>query len=80
MSQSRKASLIESLVNVFSGYVLAILTQIAVFPFFGIYISLGENLLIGIIFTAVALARSYFLRRFFNRITVKFHKENDNGR
>jgi len=66
MSQSRRMSLVESCVNVAVGYGVAVLAQIAIFPVFGIRISLGDNLLIGAFFTVVSIGRSYALRRAFN--------------
>lgn len=68
--QSRWMSLVESLTNIAVGYGLAVLTQILVFPLFGLQASLGENLLIGGIFTVVSLVRSFALRRIFNRFSV----------
>jgi hypothetical protein len=65
--QSRMMSLVESVTNIAVGYAVAVLTQIAVFPMLGIHASLGENLLIGVVFTCVSLVRSYALRRLFNR-------------
>ena len=67
MSQSKKHSLIESLVNVTVGYGIALATQMLVFPLFGIHISLQDNIVIGLLFTVVSIARSYALRRLFNR-------------
>jgi putative effector of murein hydrolase len=61
-------SLIEAVTNVAVGYVLAVITQIVVFPWFGIQPSLGENLAIGSIFTGISLLRSYALRRLFERL------------
>ena len=66
--QSRKFSLIESITNVLVGYCVALLTQIMVFPLFGMAVTLGDNLKIGAIFTVVSIIRSYVLRRVFNRI------------
>lgn len=66
--QSRRMSLIEAVTNVVIGYGVAVLAQIAVFPLFGIHASLPDNLLIGLVFTAVSLARSYALRRVFNAV------------
>lgn len=63
-------SLVEATTNVVVGYVLAILTQIVVFPWFGIEAELGEHLAIGMAFFCVSLARSYLLRRLFEQITV----------
>ncbi|PVZ48627.1 DUF7220 family protein [Thalassobacter stenotrophicus] len=68
MTQSRRLSLIEAITNVAVGYVLAVITQIVVFPWFGIHPSLGENLAIGSIFTGISLLRSYALRRLFERL------------
>jgi hypothetical protein len=39
-----------------------------VFPLFGLEAALGEHLAIGMAFVAVSLARSYLLRRLFERI------------
>ena len=54
--------------NVAVGYGIAVATQVAVFPLFGLHASLADNLAIGAVFTVVSLARSYVLRRVFNRI------------
>ena len=68
MTQSRRLSLVEAITNVAVGYVLAVITQIVAFPWFGIHPSLGENLAIGSIFTGISLLRSYALRRLFERL------------
>lgn len=66
--QTRTQSLIESVANVAIGYVVALAAQLAVFPALGIAVSLEQNLLIGAIFTVVSIARSYCVRRLFNRM------------
>jgi hypothetical protein len=63
--QSRRQSLIEASANVVVGYALAVLTQIVVFPWFGLRVSLGDNLAIGAMFVMISLLRSYTLRRLF---------------
>ena len=68
MTQSRRMSLIETLTNVAVGYALAVVTQIVVFPWFGLHPSLGENLALGAIFTAISLIRGYALRRLFEAV------------
>lgn len=68
MKQSRRMSLIEASSNVGIGYGVAVLAQIAVFPLFGLHVSLSDNLLIGALFTAVSVARSYAVRRIFERM------------
>lgn len=65
--QSRKQSLIESVVNVLIGYVVALLSQLAIFPLFGVNLPLTDNLLISAFFTVVSIVRSYIIRRMFNR-------------
>lgn len=67
MSQSRKHSLLESLVNVAVGYGIALAAQLLIFPLFGIHVSLQDNIVIGLLFTVVSIVRSYALRRMFNR-------------
>ena len=66
--QSRGMSLLESFANVAVGYVIAVGTQMLVFPLFGIHTSVSDDLLIGLIFTVVSIARSYTLRRVFNHM------------
>lgn len=65
MKQSRWMSFIESLTNVAIGYGVAVLTQVGVFPLFGLHASLSDNLLLGGVFTMISIARSYLLRRLF---------------
>ena len=67
MKQSRTMSLIEAVANVVVGYVLAIATQIVVFPWFGIKTGLAEHLGLGLAFVGVSLVRGYLLRRLFER-------------
>lgn len=67
MSQSHRMSMVEAVTNTAVGYAVAVATQYAVFPAFGLRVGFVENLGIGLIFTAVSLARSYALRRLFNR-------------
>ena len=70
MTQSRTMSLIEAATNVVVGYVLAIATQLLVFPWFSIKATLQEHLVIGLIFVTISLARSYALRWLFDTIAV----------
>ncbi len=70
MKQSRLMSLVESATNVIVGYGVAVVTQILVFPVFGLHTTLGQNLAMGGVFTIVSLARSFLLRRLFEAIRV----------
>lgn len=69
--QTRRQSLVESIANVAIGYTVAIAAQLAIFPVFGIRISIGDNLAIGAFFTVVSIVRSYCVRRLFNRIGTR---------
>jgi hypothetical protein len=71
VNQSRWMSLVEAVTNVLVGYGVAVATQWAVFPLFGLNATLQENLVIGLIFTAVSLVRSYLLRRAFEGLRVR---------
>jgi len=68
--QSRRASLIESALNILIGYGVAVTAQCLIFPLFGVQLPLSDNPLIGVLFTIVSLIRSYWLRRLFNFLHV----------
>jgi hypothetical protein len=55
--QSRRMSLIEAISNVAVGFLVALLTQVIVFPLFNIKVSLSEHLAIGGLFTLLCRAR-----------------------
>ena len=67
MSQPRRWSALESVANVAIGYGVALVAQLAIFPIYGLHPRIGQNLAIGLWFTGVSLARSYAIRRLFNR-------------
>lgn len=66
--QTRSQSMIESVANVAIGYFVAIGAQMVIFPAMGIRVELKDNLIIGLFFTAVSIARSYAVRRIFNKL------------
>lgn len=68
MKQSRSMSLVESAANVIVGYGVAVVTQILIFPIFGLHTTLAQNMKMGAIFTIVSIARSFVLRRVFEAI------------
>jgi hypothetical protein len=61
-------SLAESIANIAIGYAVAVASQIVIFPMFGVTMPLADNLAIGAYFTIISLARSYVMRRVFNRV------------
>lgn len=66
MQQTRMESFVESVFNIIIGYVVALVSQIIVFPWFDIHVPLSTNLWIGAWFTLISLVRSYIIRRWFN--------------
>ncbi len=69
--QSRKSSFIEAMINVVIGYVVSFIGQLLIYPAFGANFSLMDNVYIGLLFMVLSLARSYILRRFFNKLIHK---------
>lgn len=64
-------SLVEAVANVMIGYGVAVITQILIFPIFGLHTTLTQNLKMGAIFTVVSIARSFALRRVFEAIRMR---------
>ena len=60
-------SLIESFIDVGSGFLLAVLIQIFIFPLFDLYPSILDSVNIALIFTAVSITRSWLWRLIFRR-------------
>ena len=71
MKQSRLMSLVEAVANVVVGYGVAVITQILIFPTFGLHTTLAKYLKMGAIFTIVSIARSFALRRAFEAIRMR---------
>lgn len=70
MKQSRLMSMVESVANVIVGYAVAVVTQILIFPVFGLHTTLAQNFQMGAVFTVVSIARSFALRRLFEAVRV----------
>lgn len=60
-------SAVEAVTNTAVGYLVALITQLILYPLFSIEVRLDQNFLIAAIFTVVSLIRSYAVRRLFNR-------------
>ena len=74
MTQSRRHSLLESACSTIFGFGIALACQMVVYPLYGLHPSLGQNLGITGIFTAVSIVRGYGFRRLFNRFSS--HRRN----
>ena len=66
MSQRPLHSLVETLLNTASGFVLSMLAVAYLFPLVGVEMSGKQNFEATAIMTVVSLLRSYFWRRLFN--------------
>lgn len=79
-AQSKAVSLLESVVNVASGFALSLLLwQFVLAPWFGYEVTIVDNLQLTSVFTTVSIARGYLWRRFFERglhkwLARRFHK------
>jgi len=62
-------SFIESFIDVGSGFVLAILIQLYIFPFFELHPTIMDSIGIALIFTVVSITRSWLWRMAFKRYT-----------
>jgi hypothetical protein len=71
VKQTRLMSMIEAITNVVVGYGLAVVTQMLVFPVFGLHTTLAQNLKLGLIFTGISLIRSFALRRAFEAVRAR---------
>ena len=75
--QSRFDSFLETTANIAIGYLVAILSQLLIFPHFGINLPLSSNLLIGGWFTLISFLRGYILRRWFNGLHFRKAKSSN---
>ena len=66
MQQSRLGSLIEALFNVAIGFGINFTANLVILPIFGFNVTPADALGIGVFFTAISIARSYVIRRWFN--------------
>jgi hypothetical protein len=68
--QSLHGSLIETLSNTLIGYVITLAVQIVVFPWFGIFVPISTNILLGFVFVFISIIRGYVVRRVFERLRI----------
>lgn len=68
IGQSRKVSFLESFLNILIGISVAFAANAYFLPLFGFSISIEQNLYLTIIYTCISFIRSYFVRRFFNKL------------
>ena len=64
--QSKRESMVESLTNVFVGWLIGVILNLTVLPLFDYNITVVDSLWVSLIFTAVSVIRGYIIRRLFN--------------
>ena len=70
--QTKKGSALEVVLNIGSGFFVAMLTwQLIAAPLYGYEVTIVDNIGLTTIFTIVSVIRSYFWRRLFNHFIVK---------
>ena len=62
-----KRDIFESIIDVGSGFILAILIQLLIFPLFGLHPTILDSIGIALIFTVVSMTRSSIWRWWFRR-------------
>lgn len=67
MTQSRKNSMLEAVANTAIGFALSMVLQMIISAAYGLNTTIAIDLQITVAFTVLSLARSYVIRRFFNR-------------
>lgn len=67
MSQSRKSSFAEALVNTVIGYAISVATYAFVMPLLGYETTLRENVTLVAVFSIISIVRNYVIRRWFAR-------------
>ena len=72
--QSRLLSLIEILISTFLGFLVGLFSNIIVLPLFGLHASISDSIWISVIFTLIGIARSYLIRRLFNKFNPMLNK------
>lgn len=66
MNQTKLGSFYEACINVLIGFTINYFANLLIFPLFGFHISPGANFIMGLLYTVISVARSYFIRRHFN--------------
>lgn len=69
--QSKRFSLIESITNTLTGFLVSLLIQVIIYPVLGIPVTIEQNILITSVFTVASILRGYVIRRIFNSFRTK---------
>ena len=66
--QTKKQSIIEAVSGTVIGLVTSFLIQIVIYPILDIPVSIGQNVIITLVFFVASIVRGYLVRRLFNMI------------
>lgn len=69
--QSMRESMLETWTNIAIGFGINYAANMVVLPLAGLPVSMGGAFQIGVIFTAISVVRSFFIRRWYNYRSVK---------
>lgn len=72
MKQSKFMSAVESVANLAIGFSINFAANMAVLPLFGFNITARDAFGIGLVFTAISLVRSYYIRRMFEAVRIRW--------
>jgi hypothetical protein len=66
VNQTKLGSFYEACINTVIGFSINYVANLLIFPLFGFQIGLAANFVMGLLYTVISVARSYFIRRYFN--------------
>lgn len=66
VEQTRRGSLYEALFNILIGFSINYVANLLILPLFGFNVGLGDNFLIGLLYTGISLVRQFVIRRYCN--------------
>ena len=66
VKQTKLISLLESFSNTAIGLITSFIIQLLLYPSLGIKVSIGQNVVITLVFFGASIFRGYLVRRFFN--------------
>lgn len=69
--QKKRHSLLEAVLSTAIGFIIAFTSQLLIYPWFGIHISVTTNFWLTCIFTVISIIRGYYVRRGFNWLHVR---------
>lgn len=79
MSQTKRGSATEALINTLVGWGINYVANLLILPKFGFHVTYSQAFWIGCIFTVISIVRSYVMRRVFNRWKSSWNTEELNA-